>query len=810
VLAVIVIYSGEVEAFGPSEVGFLERLSNDVAFGVNAIRQRAVRERQEVELREARARLAYVLEGSSDGFWDWDILGGHVDFSPSTGSMLGYGPGELAPNASAWARLIHPDDAKGVRAALDAHLRGESGQFAIEHRALHKDGRWIWLLDRGKVVERGADGTPTRMAGTYTDVTERRRSQEALANSERQYRDLLDLSPSPTLLDRGGRIGFVNRAALELFGAERPEQLLGRSPFDLLHPDSHALVRDRTEKIEAEGSVGIGEMRVLRLDGTPREVEAAGALYRDAEGSAMQVILHDVTERRLAERALRESEARHRLLADNALDVVWTMSLDGRITYLSPAVEKLRGYTVAEAMRQPIEEIHPPGSAAVSLGYFQRLAADMGAGRPPQRFRGELEYRCRNGSTVWCEVMVLPVVGPDGAVTELLGVSRDLSERKRTEEALRSSEALLRTVTESSPDAILAKDRHGRWTFANDAALRTVGRSSEEVLGRSDEEILGNSAAARQTMAHDRKVMESGVPQGFEEKLPGPTGMRTLLSSKAPLRDAEGRVVGIVAVAKDVTEQRLMEQRLAVASRLAAMGTLVAGVAHEINNPMTGIMAGLGTATGDIRDHLAKLERGERPSREELVEQAEEVLEVLADADDAAARIARIVQDLAVFGAPNQQRTRRRAAEIVSGAMRWLSAHVHGAATVSFEDLGAPDVMASLGQLEQVLVNLVTNAARATCPGEKGTVAVRIGTGSAGTAFLEVEDRGIGIDPANVGRVFDPFFTTRPAGQGRGTGLGLAICHAIVADHGGAITVESELGKGSRFRVELPAAPGEA
>ena len=142
--------------------------------------------------------------------------------------------------------------------------------------------------------------------------------------------------------------------------------------------------------------------------------------------------------------------------------------------------------------------------------------------------------------------------------------------------------------------------------------------------------------------------------------------------------------------------------------------------------------------------------------------------------------------------------------------MRWLPSSVHTRATVSVEDLGAPDVKASRGQLEQVLVNLLTNAAKATRPGAKGTILIRILAGSPVTTRLEVVDHGTGIDPANLSRIFDPFFTTRPAGERRGTGLGLSICHAIITDHGGTITVESEVGKGSTFRVELPVATEEA
>jgi signal transduction histidine kinase len=239
------------------------------------------------------------------------------------------------------------------------------------------------------------------------------------------------------------------------------------------------------------------------------------------------------------------------------------------------------------------------------------------------------------------------------------------------------------------------------------------------------------------------------------------------------------------------------------------MGTLVAGVAHEINNPMTGIMAGLGTAISDVRQDLARIEAADGGNPGSSADRSRETLEALEDANEAALRVAQIVKDLAVFGAPSQGRARLRLADSVAAAVRWVPANVLHPADVTLEDLGAPDVKASRGQLEQVLVNLLTNAAKASRPGAKGAIRIRIGPGSAGTARLEVIDRGTGIDAATLGKIFDPFFTTRPTGEGRGTGLGLAVCHAIVTDHGGTLTVESEVGWGSTFRVELPAMPVE-
>ncbi len=164
---------------------------------------------------------------------------------------------------------------------------------------------------------------------------------------------------------------------------------------------------------------------------------------------------------------------------------------------------------------------------------------------------------------------------------------------------------------------------------------------------------------------------------------------------------------------------------------------------------------------------------------------------------------------MATFANPNPKRTLVRLTDVVQGAMRWLPTSMGQTGRIQVEDGEAPEVMAASGQLEQVVHNLVTNAARASAE-SGGTVVVRVGPGSPGMARLEVVDHGAGIPDRDLDRIFEPFYTTRPAGEGRGAGLGLAISRAIVIAHGGSISVKSEVGKGSTFRVELPAAPASS
>ena len=274
-----------------------------------------------------------------------------------------------------------------------------------------------------------------------------------------------------------------------------------------------------------------------------------------------------------------------------------------------------------------------------------------------------------------------------------------------------------------------------------------------------------------------------------------------------------GEPIRLVGTIQDVTarktaeaERNGLQAKLSLAARLSAMGTLVAGVAHEINNPLAAQLAGQGYALDVARESRRRLAAQPPPPPEAEARLLGEVIETLEDAQAAGMRIAQIVKDLSAFGRPNPARTRVRLADVVEQAVNWMPATTFQAATVDVEDLGAPDVLASSSQVEQVVINLVTNAARAVPEGRKGKIVIRLGTSGTGMARLEVIDDGVGIPEAILDRIFEPFFTTRPVGDGRGIGIGLAISHSIVEAHGGAVTVTSEVGKGSTFRVDLPAA----
>jgi two-component system sensor kinase FixL len=345
---------------------------------------------------------------------------------------------------------------------------------------------------------------------------------------------------------------------------------------------------------------------------------------------------------------------------------------------------------------------------------------------------------------------------------------------------------------------------------SNEAYRKMLGYSEDELAGRTYQDLTPERWHDVEACVIAEQILPRGYSDLYEKEYRRKDGTVFTVELRTFLLKEGDRPVAMWAIVRDVTEARALQVQLALTSRLAALGTLVAGVAHEINNPLAAALSDEDLALGAVRGLRERLRESGPLDREAEIHRLDDVVEELGEAQEAGRRIERIIKDLKVFGRPSQKnaRERIRLIDVVDMAMRWLPVAIHQTATVTVENGGAPDVVATAGQITQVVVNLVTNAAKATPEGARGAIVIRVGPGAPGMARLEVVDHGRGIEAAVLEHIFEPFFTTSDVGKG--TGLGLSICHAIVASHGGTLTVRSEVGKGSTFRVELPAATAEA
>jgi PAS domain S-box-containing protein len=429
-----------------------------------------------------------------------------------------------------------------------------------------------------------------------------------------------------------------------------------------------------------------------------------------------------------------------------------------------------------------------------------------------------LDFRRADGTTFPVEVTSVLVSGPSGE--ELACTTfRDITERTKIEQALRETQGWLLQSQEIARIGSYVFDVPGdRWSssitleaiFGIDTSYPRKASDWLQIVHPEDRESMGLYLA---------DLLARGARFDREYRLVNQRSGETLWvhGMGALERGPSGEPVRLVGTIQDITARRVAETereslqaKLAMAQRLAAMGTLVSGIAHEVNNPLAADLAGEGVALEEARDLLMRLDEPAPLDREEERRRLRVIIEALEDATEGSQRVAGIVKDLATFANPDPKRTWVRLADLVAAAIRWMPKALAQGVDIHVEDGKPPPVFASAGQIEQVVVNLATNAAKATPPGRRGDIIIRTGSDGPGMAHIEVIDDGAGIAPEIRDRIFDPFFTTRRMGVGRGSGLGLAICHAIVTEHGGSISVRSEVGKGSTFRVELPAAPVEA
>jgi PAS domain S-box-containing protein len=464
-------------------------------------------------------------------------------------------------------------------------------------------------------------------------------------------------------------------------------------------------------------------------------------------------------------------------------DVVMLADADSRIVEANDRAVKTFGYSREELMGMPVRELRDPATVG-DVEERIREQVERGAAM------FETRYRRKDGSTFPAEVSVH--VDEYGGRRYFQAIIRDVSARERAAEALRASEAKFRAAFEFASLGVVLVSPDGAIVETNRAFRRMLGYAEEEMRGMSltDVHEPGDELAPsilRQMVDGSRDVVE--LPRRFRRK--DGSSAETILRATA-LRDDTGTCRFALGVVEDVSERKQLEAQLVLADRMASIGTLAAGVAHEINNPLSFILSNLDFALRELR------EAGGDPELERA----------LQDAMDGGVRVREIVRDLRTFSrSDSDEREALDVRSVLQSAIGLAANEVRHRAELAVDPGEVPRVLGSEHRLGQVFLNLLVNAAQAipeAGPASRHVVRASTSTAPDGWAVIEISDTGAGIPGDVLPRIFDPFFTTKPVGVG--TGLGLSICHAIVVQHGGTITVESTPGQGTTFRVRLPPA----
>jgi len=541
---------------------------------------------------------------------------------------------------------------------------------------------------------------------------------------------------------------------------------------------------------EGAALIGRGELN-HRLDiTTGDEIEKLADSFNRMAASLRQHtegLEHEVARRT---RDLRESQERYKILFDEAADSVIMVNPGGGIIAANRRQEAILKYPEEQLVgRRFIDLILPKYQPSVAALMQEVL---KGANKTPTV---EVKVFDRAGRPVPME-LDLTGIGA-GPMTYIMVQLRDITERKVLERQLQEySESLevkvqertreieetktyLENLLENANDVIYTLDLDQRFTYVN-SKVESWGYRKEDLIGRPYLSLMSKRHRGKRL----RTTLDIGTKQAYEVEILNKTGEpRNALVSVSPLRDNSGQIVGVLGIARDITEKKRLEQQVLNAEKLASIGKLAAGVAHEINNPLGGIL----NCLYNLRKKSVSLERA---------------TEYLASMEEGLRRVQKIVRQLLDFSQqhdPELAPTEVNA--IIERVLTLTSYAFEGTRVRLHRELGheLPSLLADRHMLEQVLMNLILNAVQAI----RGEGVVTVRSGHDGPwCTIEVEDTGCGIPPDVLPKIFDPFFTTK--GQGEGTGLGLSVSLGIVERHGGEIAVKSQVSRGTTFIVRLP------
>ena len=584
------------------------------------------------------------------------------------------------------------------------------------------------------------------------------------------------------ITDARRRIAFANSAAAALFGLPL-DRLIGIAVASLTPADMLEEVA-RRETLAFGGAPQRYETAIVRADGERRVVSVSSAPLR-TDGPVLGVVasLRDITEERRVRDAVVQSEARYRKLFESATDAIYTLDVHGHVTSANPATCDITGYPVESLLGRSITSVVDPEELDALRENFRAARAGI-----PCRYEGHF-YRA-DGERRLASVTNTPI-HRGGEVVGVLGIARDITEERNRDAELRRAHARYQRLVESAWDAIFTIDAEGRFTSLNEALEEGLGIPRERLMQMRFEEVV--EPADRAAMRTVHAVAMRGERQRGEVRFRDGAGeLRIGSLTLTPLID-EGEIQSVIGIVRDVTDERRLSDQLLRREKLAAVGQLVSGVAHELNNPLAGILAFsqllMATAHPDqaVRDAVGSINKE-------------------------AKRAAKIISNLLLFARQRPpERTLTDVNQVVLDALelRRYALRTHQIDLHTDLDPDLPHVLADGSQLQQVILNLVTNAEHALREHE-GAKRLTITTRKAGDLLrVTVSDSGPGVPHDLQDRIFNPFFTTKKVGEG--TGLGLSISDGIVREHGGHLRLASPPGEGAVFVLELPASvPDEA
>lgn len=774
-------------------------------------------ERTKIALSDQVARFHMAMEATKSGYWEYHPAEGREEHSPQWYTMLGYEPQGGPLGLESWSDLIHPGDRDRAFDAFTSYIQGGGrDMYEAEYRLRARDGSWRWILAKGRAVAWDPDGRPTRIIGLNMDAHTTRQALDEMHRFEALNKALLEqTSQFIGLLDLKGKLVIANRKSLEWVGTTT-QAVIGKPFWECpWWPDPDAAKAFMAHVIEEVRAGKTVRREVVNVDsgGVAAIFDFTASPFHDESGQIRNIIVEgrDISDLKKKQQAVIESEMRFRTIFENAPYSISINRLsDGR--YMDANTAFLQRLNIR---REDLLKLTP---------------TDVGAF--PEEHREEISLALRRNQNVYN--LETRVHRPDGTLTHLLysgglinldgepcilSMTVDITDLKAAQEALRRSEEMFSRLFQLSPDIItLARLDGGTLLEVNEAFVRTTGFSRDEALGRSTID-LGIFADPSRREKFVGTLLRDGQIENFEFDLRHRGGSILRVSASARLMDIGGTAC-ILAITRDMTHLRAMQETMVQSEKMLSLGGIAAGIAHEINNPLGIVLQAVQTITLRTKPDFPKnlevaekigvdLGQVDRYLRERKVDV------FIRDIQGAAVRAADIIRHMLDFS--RRSESRRSACDlraIVERALLLASSDYNLKKNYDFKTIGivrdfpadVPPCQCTETEIEQVLLNLLRNAAQAMTEADPPTPEPRIRIAiRAADGFLRIAiaDNGPGVPPEHQSRIFEPFFTTKPSGSG--TGLGLSVSYFIITKgHGGRMHMTCPPEGGTVFTIELP------
>ncbi|KEZ52003.1 PAS domain S-box protein [Metabacillus indicus] len=599
-------------------------------------------------------------------------------------------------------------------------------------------------------------------------------SQEKLDALREAYTNQLENSPTAFLIHEDRNWTYVNPSAASMLHYGSREELIGKPIWDSIDPQYRENIEQRILDTKCGYTPPAMEQLWYTKTGHPIYVEVTSLPNVWGDTQATQVIIRDITEKKLLEKEHEETIKRFRLITENMRDIVGLLDEEGLFTYVSPSFKEVLGYGAEEVIgSSPFKFVHPEDREQIA-GQFYTMVTEN------RQMTVEYRYLCKDQTYIWLESHGIPVQEQD-ELKHAIVVSRNITQRKMTEERLRKSESKYRIILEHSNDLICVVDLEGKYKYASPSYRKILGYEPEAMIGENVFKYIMESDH-EQTQDIMSTVFTTKEPVTLPYHKISRSGQAMLFEGRGmAVMNQKGEPESIVFISRDITEKRKVEEYIKNYEKLTVLGELAAGVAHEIRNPLTSIKGFFKLLTEKNRD-----------------EEDQTYQNVIIDE---LSRIEQIVNEFMALARPQAIHLKERTnlVQLVKDTVILLNpeAALRDVRIETAFDAEESLIECERNQMKQVFINVMKNAIEAMSDG--GTLKIR-GCSIDGALYkLTFEDNGAGIDEKRLKKLGTPFFTTKE----KGIGLGLTISNKIITEHKGEFKMESEVGKGTKVTVLL-------